>query len=99
MAVAAAGCGGWEVPHDQGSRRQESSGHSDEVQVQDQLTRVNVQVVARGHDQGGGASGDKDDTLTVGGRAAGKSRVVSWADALDEEQQAREMDDDDWQLR
>ena len=36
---------------------------------------------------------------TVGGRAAGKSRVVSWADALDEEQQAREMDDDDWQLR
>ena len=32
MAVAAAGCGGWEVPHDQGSRRQESSGHSDEVQ-------------------------------------------------------------------
>ena len=66
---------------------------------QDQLTRVNVQVVARGHDQGGGASGDKDDNLTVGGRAAGKSRVVSWADALDEEQQAREMDDDDWQLR
>ena len=65
---------------------------------QDQLTRVNVQVVARGHDQGG-ASGDKDDNLTVGGRAAGKSRVVSWADALDEEQQARETDDDDWQLR
>ena len=57
---------------------------------QDQLTRVNVQVVPRG---------DKDDNLTVGGRAAGKPRVVSWADALVEEQQAREMDDDDWQLR
>ena len=64
---------------------------------QDQLTRVHVQVVPRGHDQGGGASGNKDDNLTVGGRAAGKPRV--WADASDEEQQAREMDDDDWQLR
>ena len=50
---------------------------------QDQLTRVNVQKVARGHDQGGGASGDKDDTLTVGGRAAGKSWSLG------------QMDDDD----
>ena len=56
---------------------------------QDQLTRVNVQLVPRGHDQGGGASGDKDDNLTVGGRAAGKPLVGSWAHALDEEQHAR----------
>ena len=65
----------------------------------DQLMRVNVQVVPRGHEQRGGASGDKEDDSALGGRAAGKPRVVSWADALDEEQQAREMDDDDWQLR
>ena len=38
--------------------------------LQDQLTRVNVQVVPRGDDRGGGASADKDDYSTVGGRAA-----------------------------
>ena len=57
--------------------------------------RVSVQVVPRGRGQGGGASGDKDDDPAVGGRAPGKPRVVPCADALDEEQQAREMDNDD----
>ena len=61
----------------------------------DQLMRVNVQVVPRGHDQGGGAGGGKDDDPAVGRRTAGNPRVASWADALDEEQQAREMDYDD----
>ena len=44
----------------------------------DQLMRVNVQVVPRGHEQRGGASGDKEDDSALGGRAAGKPRVVSW---------------------
>ena len=43
---------------------------------QDQLTRVNVQVVPRGHDRGRGSSGDKDDYSTVGEGAAGKPRLV-----------------------
>ena len=54
----------------------------------DQLMRVNVQVVPRDRDQGGGSRGDKDDASAVGGRAARKTRVFSWAVALDEEQQA-----------
>ena len=64
--------------------------------LKDQLMRVNVRLVARGQDKrGGGTSRDKIADSTVGGRAAGKTRVVSRADALDEEQQAREMNCDD----
>ena len=83
MAVAAPGRGGREVPHDQGQA------------PRIQQTRVNVQVVPRGHDRGGGTSGDKDDYSAVGEGAAGKPRLVSWEDAMDEEQQARETDGDD----
>ena len=62
-------------------------------ELKDQLMRVSVEVVLRGLlDR---ASGDKDDDSAVGGRAAGKPCVVSWADALGEVQQAREMNFDD----
>ena len=46
---------------------------------EEQLKRVNVHVMVRGSDQGGGGGESR-----IGGRASGGSRVVSWADALEE---------------
>ena len=47
---------------------------------EEQLKRVNVHVMVRGSDQGGG-----------GGESSGGPRVVSWADALEEEQEKRDI--------
>ena len=56
---------------------------------EEQLKRVNVHVMVRGSDQGGGGGGES----AIGGRASGGPRVVSWADALEEEQETRDIKD------
>ena len=52
--------------------------------LEEQLKRVDVHVIVRGSDQGGGYES---------ARASGGPRVVSWADALEEKHQARDIDD------
>ena len=51
---------------------------------EEHLKRVNVHVVVRGRDQGGGGES---------AHAPGGPRVVSWVDALEEEHQARDTND------
>ena len=79
MALAAAGGGRWKV------RMTKVAGLLNPADIltkyqrlpdfEEQLKRVNVQMV-RGSDQGGGGES---------ARASGGPRVVSWADALEEE--------------
>ena len=59
---------------------------------EEQLKRVNVHVMVRGSDQGGGGGGGGGESA-IGGRASGGPRVVSWADALEEEQETRDIND------
>ena len=51
---------------------------------EERVKRVNVHVMVRGRDQGRGGES---------ARASGGPRVVSWADALEEEHQARDTND------
>ena len=51
---------------------------------EEQLKRVNAHVMVRGSDQGGGGES---------ARASGGPRVVSWADELEEEHQAQDIND------
>ena len=61
---------------------------------EEQLKRVNVNVMVRGSDQGGGGGGGGGGgESAIGGRASGGPRVVSWADALEEEQETRDIND------
>ena len=75
MAVVAAGGGRREVPYDEDGRLAESSGHVDEVQGPALLRGTAAEV--------------NELVMTRGRDRGGGKRVVSWADALDAEQEDR----------